>query len=155
MRKRKHIVGVALLAIVAGSLAQTDQPGTVAANRLLAAVLIAEAGAEGSTGMTAIAEVVHRRSVERKQSIEKVLTTPFAFSCLNGKTPAELIANTEAHSAWPRALLIADTALHHPEHLPGITRRANHFYNPKYACPRWAKHRAPVAVIGKHAFYRL
>lgn len=154
MRRTKHLLG-ALLLTAAGALAQTDQSGTVPVNRLLAAVLVAEAGGEGTTGMKAVGEVVLRRAVKHKQPIEQVLRTPYAFSCLNRKSAEDLVAESESSSAWPNALLVSDTVLHHPSRLPGITKRATHYINPKYAQPKWAKSRTPVAVIGRHAFYRL
>ena len=122
--------------------------------RVMAAVLMGEAWSQGTRGMTAVAEVVHQRSVDTHQTPLQVVLRPAAFSCLNGTTPAQLLNRYESNPDFPKALRIARVACLCPKRLPGITRHANHYVT-KNLHPYWTRHKKPVAVVGAHAFYRL
>ena len=122
--------------------------------KAVAAVLIGEAGGEGKTGMTAVAEVILCRAREKQWTIREVIGFPLAFSCLNETTVEALIRKNSSHKRYSEALQIARRMLRSPASFQNITRGANHF-EIKTRTPGWAKGRKPVAVIGRHAFYRL
>lgn len=121
--------------------------------RVVAAVLLAEARGEGVEGMAAVAEVMRRRADAQGVTMLAV-AKPGAFSSLNGTTHAKLLRRFEGHPLFPTALRIARTAYNEPHRLQNITRDATHFTH-KDEKPYWAIGHAPVAVIGNHAFYRL
>lgn len=120
-------------------------------HRAVAAVLMGEAWNQGSNGMVAVMEVIHQRSTERQRTLWGVITTPKAFSCLNGVTPDRLIRRFENERDFGTALAIAQMSR---AQMPGITRRANHFTHKKER-PVWAKGRNPVVTLKDHSFYRL
>jgi len=126
--------------------------------KAVAAVLMAEAWSEGLRGMTAVAEVIHQRSVEKSQTPLQVVSVHagriHAFSSLNGTTLDELIKRFSEEPDFEQALKLARFVCGAPSRLPGITLRANHFTRATER-PAWAKGHRPVAVIGRHAFYRL
>jgi spore germination cell wall hydrolase CwlJ-like protein len=135
-----------------GSCGQTYEEQAVAA------ILMAEAWSEGEQGMTAVAEVIHQRAKEKRRTPLAVVSARrgryHAFSCLNGTTLEQLIQKFRAQPDYQKALRIANTACQTPEQLPGITNAATHFTR-KTEQPYWAKDQQPVAVIGRHAFYKL
>jgi len=117
---------------------------------LVAAVLIAEAGGEGRKGMEAVNEVIVERSTARKQSLAHIVTAKWQFSCLNKRTPDELIAIAKKRANWNEALDVVKKPL--TKH----TAHANHYFATwMKSPPHWAEGRKPVATIGQHAFYRL
>jgi hypothetical protein len=124
----------------------------------LAAVLVGEAGCQGSNGMVAVAEVVVQRAREARpyfgRTIYGVITRPKAFSCLNRTSVANLVRTSSRSPAWKTALEIAEVACRTPEKLPGLSRQANGFTR-KEERPRWARGIKPVVVIKDHAFYRI
>lgn len=126
--------------------------------KIVAAVLAAEASSEGVRGMTAVAEVVRQRAKEKGKTPFQVVTSGNqrrrAFSCLNGKTPDALHKHWSRDENYEAALKIAAVLVRQPERLGTLTNRATH-YTLKREKPYWAKGRKPVAVIGQHAFYRL
>jgi N-acetylmuramoyl-L-alanine amidase len=122
--------------------------------RAVAAVLMGEAWSEGVPGMTAVAEVIHQRSVEKKRAPYEVITSPRAFSCLNQTTVDRLIRKFSIQPDFEKALEVAETMCQNPTKLPGITNEANH-YTRTTERPFWARGRHPVAIVGQHAFYRL
>jgi len=121
--------------------------------KVVAAVLLAEARGEGETGMVAVAEVIRRRA-DLKGISPLSVVKPGAFSSLNGKTHDQIVRQFEHHPMFPQALRIARTLYNEPEKLRNITKGATHFTH-KAETPYWAVNQTPVAVIGNHAFYRL
>ncbi len=130
-----------------------------AERKLIAAVIIAEAGGEDMKGMKAVYEVIWQRGVQRKRSLAKVVTRPKQFSCLNRTTTTALIRSTSRH---PRYQWVHDELLKHPPltvhtcpaHLLRLaTNRANH-YHAVSVTPYWAKGKTGV-TIGNHRFYKL
>jgi N-acetylmuramoyl-L-alanine amidase len=121
---------------------------------VVAAVLVAEAGGEGRVGMEAVAEVILNRSRSSRTSFFEVVTKPKQFSCLNGLTPDRLVGKWSAHPRFSLALEIVRRMTCDPDKLPRRTNGADHFSR-RDEEPYWASGRAPVAVIGNHAFYRL
>ncbi len=121
--------------------------------KVVAAVLLAEARGEGERGMTAVAEVIRRRADQRRVTPLAVVQ-PGAFSSLNGINRDQLLRKFERHPLFQSALRIARLAYNEPERLGNLTRAATHFTR-KDERPYWANGHHPVAVIGNHAFYRL
>lgn len=126
--------------------------------KIVAAVLVAEATGEGVRGMKAVAEVIQQRSKVKGKTPLQVVTSGTqkrrAFSCLNGVTPDMLYQRWSKDEHYAEALKIAAILAHQPERLGNQTRQATH-YTRKEEKPYWAKGRKPVAVVGRHAFYRL
>lgn len=124
----------------------------------LAAVLVGEAGNQGSNGMVAVAEVVVERASDGRSyfgsSIYGVISKPKAFSCLNHTTMERLVRKSSRSPSWKTALSIAMIACRTPEKLPGLSLQANGFTR-KEERPKWAKGRRPIVVIKDHAFYRI
>ena len=132
--------------------------GQTYGEQAVAAVLMGEAWSEGIRGMTAVAEVIHKRAAEKDETPLQVVAMHrgriHAFSCLNGATISQLIQKFSAKRAFLKALGIAEKVCEDPAHLPDLTNSANH-YTRTTERPYWARGKRPVAVIGHHAFYKL
>ena len=126
--------------------------------RAIASVLMGEAWSDGRPGMTAVAEVIHQRTVEKKEAPFQVISAHrgrvHAFSCLNGTTINQLIEKFDIQPGYNDALQLAKLVCRSPERLPGMACSANH-YTRVDERPYWARGKRPVAIIGNHAFYRL
>jgi hypothetical protein len=126
--------------------------------KIVAAVLTAEAATEGKRGMLAVAEVVNQRSKDKNKTPYQVVTAgkgrKRAFSCLNGTTPDKLFVRRSKEPNYPVALGVSLTLCREPAKLTRMTNRATH-YTRKEEKPYWSKGKRPVATIGAHAFYRL
>jgi spore germination cell wall hydrolase CwlJ-like protein len=123
--------------------------------RLIAAILMAEARGEGVIGMTAVGEVIANRARKRQISPGLVVQEPHQFSPLNHAKPRELIMRYEKMSLYREALRIAATVIQTPAELPGLAAGADHFESIRAPVPRWARGRRPVAVVGGHRFWFL
>jgi cell wall hydrolase len=123
--------------------------------RLIAAVLMAEARGEGVVGMTAVGEVIANRARKRQMPPGLVVQEAHQFSPLNRAKPRELILRFEKMPLYPHALRIAKTVIQTPAALPGLAAGADHFEQIRAPVPRWARGRRPVAVVGGHRFWRL
>ena len=117
---------------------------------IVALTILAESQSEGKSGMAAVAACIYQRSLNRKITPEQVCLQRKQFSCWNGKTESDL-----AHLL---KLPQAKTALWLEANLHRLNRAkigyADH-YHADYVKPYWAKGKKPVAVIGKHLFYKL
>ena len=126
--------------------------------KAVAAVLMGEAWSEGGQGMTAVAEVIHQRALEKGRTPLQVVAARrgrvHAFSCLNGTTLDRLIEKFGSVPDFSHALELAQTVCEAPARLPGLARSANHFTRATER-PYWAAGQRPVAIIGQHAFYWL
>ena len=124
----------------------------------VAAVLMGEAWSEGTPGMIAVADVIRQRAMEKDRTPLQVVEfhrgRVHAFSCLNGTTLDRLIGKFQAEPDFQRALQLAQMLCRTPARLPDLTGPANH-YTRATERPFWAEGRQPVAIIGRHAFYRL
>ena len=123
--------------------------------RLIAAVLMAEARGEGVIGMTAVGEVIANRARKRQMPPGLVVQEAYQFSPLNRAKPDELIKRYEKMPLYREALRIATTVIQTPTVLPGLAAGADHFEYIRAPVPRWARGRRPVAVVGGHRFWRL
>ena len=120
-------------------------------DRCVAAVLIGEAGNQGTNGLLAIMEVIHNRVTLNGRTAYQNISKPKQFSCLNGTTPELLYRKYRNHFMYSTALAI--TALPSTQ-MPGWTKGAVCFTR-KTEKPSWSKRMNHVATIGDHAFYSL
>lgn len=124
----------------------------------MAAVLMGEAWSEGVRGMTAVADVIHQRAIEKHWTPLRVISQHrgrvHAFSCVNGTSINHLIEKFRHKTDFQRALNIARQVCESPDQLPRLVRSANH-YTLATEHPFWARGKKPVAIIGRHAFYKL
>jgi spore germination cell wall hydrolase CwlJ-like protein len=123
--------------------------------RLVAAVLMAEARGEGIVGMTAVGEVIANRARIRQKHPAVVVQEAYQFSPLNRTKPRELVSRYENMPLYREALRIANTVIQTPAKLPGLTAGADHFEDLRAPTPRWARGLRPVAVVGGHRFWLL
>jgi spore germination cell wall hydrolase CwlJ-like protein len=123
--------------------------------RLIAAVLMAEARGDGVTGMTAVGEVIANRARKRQMPPGLVVQEGRQFSPLNRAKPHELIRRYEKMPLYREALRIAATVIETPARLPGLAAGADHFEHIRAPVPRWARGRRPVAVVGGQRFWLL
>jgi hypothetical protein len=132
--------------------------GATYEERGVAAVIMGEAWSDGVPGMTGVAEVIHQRSVEKDKTPLQIVSASrgrfHAFSCLNGTTLDRLIHKFSPEPDYQKVLQLAETTCRTPALLPGLTKFANH-YTRTTERPYWARGHRPVAIIGRHAFYRL
>ncbi len=128
----------------------------------LARTIWGEARGEGSVGMQAVAAVILNRHKisEAKGGMWwgntpiQICQKPYQFSCWNRSDPnfRKLIDVGEDDLYFATALRIARRALCGA--LSDPTSGATH-YHAAGISPYWAKNEKPVAVIGRHIFYRL
>lgn len=124
---------------------------------VLARTLWGEARGEGPAGMHAVANVVMNRVARGGWwggDVIAVCQKPYQFSCWNKDDPnyRQLAAIDDADIHFATALRIARRAVHGA--LPDLTAGADH-YHAAGVYPVWSRGERPVAVIGKHIFYRL
>ncbi len=129
---------------------------------VLTRTLWGEARGEGRAGMEAVACVILNRVriAEKKGgywwggSIIEVCQKPYQFSCWNKDNPnyRKLLAADEDDPWFVAAEGVASMAL--AGNMPDITNGATH-YHAVGATPGWAYREKPVAVIGRHIFYKL
>lgn len=128
----------------------------------IARTLWGEARGEGSAGMLAVAAVIlNRLHVAQTRggfwwgsSLIQICQKPYQFSCWNKDDPnyRKLLAVDERDLHFATALRIARRAVNGV--LDDPTGGATH-YHAAGITPYWAKGQTPVAVIGRHIFYRL
>jgi N-acetylmuramoyl-L-alanine amidase len=122
--------------------------------KIVAAVLAAEASSDGVRGMKAVAEVIQQRAKEKGKTPFQVVMAGKAFSCLNRISPERLYQRWSSDSNYDVALRLAAILHRQPERLGVTVNRATH-YTRRGEKPYWAIGQKPVAVVGHHAFYRL
>lgn len=129
---------------------------------VLARTIWGEARGEGSAGMAAVASVILNRVriAERKggywwgNTIIQVCQKPYQFSCWNKDDPnfRKLLSVEADDLCFATAQRIARRAVYGV--LEDITDGATH-YHAAGISPYWANGEKPVAVLGRHIFYRL
>jgi spore germination cell wall hydrolase CwlJ-like protein len=137
-------------------LSLSSSLGATYGQKMVAAVLLAEARGDGKRGMTAVAEVIRTRADSKawSKSPLAVIQERKQFSSVNGTTVGKLHAKMQKSRLYPVALRISRTMYNTPEKLPGYAQGATHFA--RYdANPYWALGRKPVARVGQHLFYKL
>jgi spore germination cell wall hydrolase CwlJ-like protein len=132
-----------MLGVAGAALGQSDR------ERAVAAVLMAEAWSEGVQGMTAVAEVIHQRTLEKGCTPLEVVSARrgriHAFSCLNGTTVNRLIGKFSREPDYAQALQLAQTLCQTPSWLPGLALGANHFTRASESS-YWAKGKRPSSA---------
>lgn len=128
----------------------------------LARTIWGEARGEGSAGMQAVANVVLNRVAYARErgrhwwgdTVITVCQKPYQFSCWNRADPnfRKLLEVDGRDLYFATALRIARRALCGA--LPDITDGATN-YHAAGTSPYWTQGQKPVAVIGRHIFYRL
>ncbi|MCB1558080.1 MAG: cell wall hydrolase [Alphaproteobacteria bacterium] len=129
---------------------------------ILARTLWGEARGEGKAGMEAVAMVIlNRAEIARAaggywwgNSVIEVCRKPYQFSCWNKSDPnmPKLLSVGLDNPYFSTAVRVARRAL--LGFLSDPTKGATH-YHARSVQPYWAKGQKPVAVIGRHIFYRL
>ncbi len=115
----------------------------------LAINLYHEARGEPEEGQLAVCHVVLNRVAKRGLSIKDVVLQPMQFSWANSGARPPI----KDYGALENCLLIAQQAIN--ERLLGeVFYKADHYYNPNKADPRWARSMRPVKTIGNHIFLR-
>lgn len=141
-----------LCSLPLAATAQTYQEQAVAA------VLMGEAWSDGAQGMTAVANVIRQRAMEKDRTPLQVVEfhrgRVHAFSCLNGASVNQLIQKFHSEPGFQVALRLAQIMCQAPDQLPDLVGSANH-YTRGTERPYWAKGKQPVAVVGRQTFYRL
>lgn len=117
-----------------------------------------EARGESPEGKLAVACVIMNRVRGKKwfgNTIKKVCSKPFQFSCWNAKDPNRAliekatISQLEAYGCVGPVL----QALHTAGTDADPTRGACHYHRRGITPPRWARGRKPDVEIGNHVFY--
>ena len=139
---------VALLPMVARAAEMESTYG----QRIVAAVLMAEARGEGQIGMTAVAEVIRNRADAASKSPLEIVLKKGEFSCLKDTTPEALHRKFYRMKTYPMALQIAKTCYNTPEQLPNVTKGATYFALTQNR-PPWLGDVQPVTTVGNHRFY--
>ena len=123
---------------------------TVSVSELTAAILISEAGGEGTSGIRAVMEVIRSRMKNKKQSMYRVVTQKCAFSCYNKwhNNPVGFINKNKKHPLFREAVWIVNN------YHGNVTKNAN-FYHEKTKSPVWSSGVTPTVVIGNHKFFNL
>jgi len=118
---------------------------------IVALTLLAEARGEGKDGMAAVAAVINQRAINRNISAEAVCLQKWQFSCWNGKTESDL-AHLYKSTMAPWALYLERNITRMNRAKIG---NADHYFADTIKPPYWARGKKPVAIVGKHKFYRL
>ena len=140
------------LTLLAAVFAAAVSTAVCAENRLVAAVIIAEAGGEGDTGMSAVAEVIQTRSIKSGASATAVVSAPKQFSCLNSGTNGFIDAKSK-HPKWGLALKLS-SLVESRSLQTSYSKGATHFLVTGTKA-KWAAKSKRVAVVGKTSFYKL
>src|SRR3990167_758089 len=111
------------------------------------ATILLEAENQGFNGMVAIGEVIRIRARERHQSFDDVCLARLQFSCWNCKG----YAYKRLSRASKKSLDMARRAWAESAN-SNLTRKANHYFNPRLANPKWARNMRVMAEIGQHKF---
>jgi spore germination cell wall hydrolase CwlJ-like protein len=101
--------------------------------------------------MCAVAQVIRNRG----KDAFKVVTAPKQFSALNRTTPARLVTKMRDTAQWSDAKRLATCLVEDSAYLRLWSVGGATHYHAKAILPRWAIGRRPVAVVGRHLFYRL
>jgi N-acetylmuramoyl-L-alanine amidase len=147
----KRFLFAAAMALLTPALKAIDRAVDV---QVVAAVLWAEARGEGQRGIEAVAEVIRNRTLGRWASTPyEVVTQAWQFSCLNGTTPAKVVAQARAsvgadRIAWNHCVKVARLL---------VTKRfaGSYTVGATYFCTTPLDDRYVFcAKIGNHYFYR-
>lgn len=146
----------------------------ISAVRLCRALLLAEAGGEGISGMQGVTQVIRTRMVRQNRICQEILLTPSAFSCLNRCLSADRSGFSEIGLAcfidsvegqpWPRRILSAAgglaAVLANPYLDPAKFKGPFPGKHPDHYChinahPGWRQELESVGTLGHHIFFDL
>ena len=116
---------------------------------VVALTILAEARGEGRDGMAAVACVIAQRAQNRCLTPEQVCLQKWQFSCWNGKPDLTHLYKCDQAEF---ALYLEKNINHMNTAKVGF---ADHYYSTIISAPYWAKNKQPVAIVGKHRFYKL
>lgn len=122
--------------------------------KILAGTLFEEGQGETLKGRKAIASVIYNRAIKRKKSLTDICLQRLQFSCWNKGYLIINLNNSKGfdpnkEKAWNECLAIAQQMVN-GTFKPII--KADHYYNPEKASPRWGKTLKNVIIIGHHKF---
>ena len=128
--------------------------------QIFARTIYGEARDQGKKGRQAIANVVMNRANNPSwwgKNVRTVCLKPYQFSCWNksDKNRSVIMAVTEDDEIFKQCRDLAARAT--LGQLDDIVNGADHYFNPRAVPypPSWSVGRLPVAIVGKHIFYRL
>jgi len=123
-----------------------------------------EARSEGYDGMAAVAIVTMNRAGGQEERICEEVFRPKQFSWANSLTtvsPQQRIKNAprfapKDKAAWAAAKVVAHQALtgQLSSHIRARVSKADHYYNPDKANPRWKDSMHRISRIGDHVFFK-
>ena len=132
--------------------------GLELAVRMVAAVLVGEAGGEPQTGMEAVAETIAVRMSERRQDAVTVVTDRAQYCAWRGARHARKVAATWEQASPAKWAYAREQALQVIEgRFPISEHRWNHFYRPQHGKkpPAWFSDFTESKRIGKQIFGRI
>lgn len=96
----------------------------------------------------------HERVMAWARYFESSASSPFDPQ----EPPSSQMPDVDDYQSIKECLYVADGVMQ--DWLVDKTRRADHYYSPSAMIPpgtepSWAKNKAPVAIIGRHHYYRL
>lgn len=122
---------------------------------LLQCLIFGEAEGEDIKGKIAVGCVVRNRVNNPSwwgDGWKSVMLKPWQFSCFDELADKITAAYKEEPASMKECLWVAGGIIN--DSLLDITKSANH-YHAEYLIPYWSKGETPVAIIGKHIFYKL
>lgn len=151
---KKPIILTALLYSTALAWEPADAPNRND-QRLVASVIIGEAGGESRRGREAVYEVIWQRVSQAESNYRSVILKGKQFSCLNGVSPNRLILKSIKHQHFRevmRMIKLPPLTVHTvPSGMKQINRnRSDHYFAHKKVKPSWSNGRGKV--IGGHTF---
>lgn len=127
----------------------------------LAATVFMEAENQSYRGKLAVANVVITTAAQRRQTISRVVLTPWFMSCWNTDSPTRRRLTDAVETqppAWNEAMKAAASAFYGIE--PDPTHGATNYVNEKLLTtngklPKWFDRNKVTVVIGDHTFLKL
>lgn len=138
------------LSLSVGNAATPKKPAPkVDSKELAAAILVAEAGGEGTNGLMAVTEVINNRMKARKISLYAVITEPRAFACFykSRSNPQGFITKWKKHPRYSYALWCINN------YKGNSLTKGSLYYHEKKLKAKWSKGVKPTAKIGNHLFF--
>ena len=137
-----------LLLLLASSL-----HGQTYGQKIVAAVIVSEAGTDGTDSMIAVAEVIRNRADAKGTTMLVEVNRKGQFTPVvqAGSSDALYLKFRKSH-VYREALRIARLAYNTPDKLPGLANGATYFHRTN-TTPYWAKGMNLVATVGSHHFY--
>ena len=136
--------GEGLLTLLIFLMCATASAAGLSDREVVASVLIAEAGGEGTNAMQGVMEVIQNRAAARHKAFLEVVSVPKHFSSFTGEG-SKAFRNAKSHPRWAAAYVLAGGTTNH------LVGKADHFYSGKKV-PYWASGMKLVRQIGDLKF---